>query len=314
MDYQDKLFEQIKEAERNAENQDFPAMEKIWSRLEEKLDKKEAKKTIALWQKIAVAASLLLVLSIGFQFLNSSSPKSIQEAPAVVTTTTKNNPSAVETNENTTNTTPVIVTKAEAAAIINNSIGQEVAVHNTQSKDTIMSSATNAISIPEIATAIASSEVADEKDAESNAIEQKLVAPASVAKEKASYKMAFAEKSQERAKKSSPLVVIDNTALSDSNASKRERIMQQELSNFKPENLESVIVLDNPLYIIDGNYFSEDDLFGPQPKSPYAPLNHQDIKTIVILKDTDAVSKYGEKGKKGVVIITTKTGKPAVQK
>ena len=41
MDYQDKLFEQIKEAERNAENQDFPAMEKVWSRLEEKLDKKE---------------------------------------------------------------------------------------------------------------------------------------------------------------------------------------------------------------------------------------------------------------------------------
>lgn len=314
MDYQDKLFEQIKEAERNAENQDFPAMEKVWSRLEEKLDKKEAKKTIALWQKIAVAASLLLVLSIGFQFLNSSSPKSIQEAPAVVTTTTKNNPSAVETNENTTNTTPVIVTKAEAEEIIDNIIGQEVAVHNTQSKDTIMSSATNAISIPEIATAIASSEVADEKDAESNAIEQKLAAPASVAKEKASYKMAFAEKSQERTKKSSPLVVIDNTALSDSNASKRERIMQEGLSNFKPENLESVIVLDNPLYIIDGNYFSEDDLFGPQPKSPYAPLNHQDIKTIVILKDTDAVSKYGEKGKKGVVIITTKTGKPAVQK
>jgi hypothetical protein len=313
MDYQDKLFEQIKEAERNAENQDFPAMEKVWSRLEEKLDKKEAKKTIALWKKIAVAASLLLVLSIGFQFLNSSSPKSIQEAPAVVTTT-KNNPSAVETNENKTSSSPIIIPKAEAEEIIDNIIGQEVAVHNTQSKDTIMSSATNAISIPEIATAIANLEVADEKDAESNAIEQKLAAPASVAKEKASYKMAFAEKSQERTKKSSPLVVIDNTALSDSNASKRERIMQQELSNFKPENLESVIVLDNPLYIIDGNYFSEDDLFGPQPKSPYAPLNHQDIKTIVILKDTDAVSKYGEKGKKGVVIITTKTGKPAVQK
>lgn len=314
MDYQDKLFEQIKEAERNAENQDFPAMEKVWSRLEEKLDKKEAKKTIALWQKIAVAASLLLVLSIGFQFLNSSSPKSIQEAPAVVTTTTKNNPSAVETNENTTNTTPEIVTKAEAEEIINNSIVQEVAIHNTQSKDTIMSSATNAISIPEIATAIASSEVADEKDTEFNKIEPRLAALAPIAKEKASYKMAFAEKSQERAKKSSPLVVIGNIALSNSNESKRERLLQNELSNFKPENLESVIVLDNPLYIIDGNYFSEDDLFGPQPKSPYAPLNHQDIKTIVILKDTDAVSEYGEKGKKGVVIITTKTGKPAVQK
>lgn len=314
MNHQDKLYDQIKEAERNAEKQDFPAMEKVWSRLEEKLDKKEAKKTIALWQKIAVAASLLLVLSIGFQFLNSSNPKSIEITQEVVTTTPKNNPSVVETNENTTISSSVIVPKVEAEGILNNSIAQEVAVHNVESNDTIMSSAPNTISILEIATAIASSEVADEKDTEFNEIESRLATLAPIAKEKASYKMAFAEKSQERTKKSSPLVVIGNLALSNSNESKRERLLQNELSNFKPENLESVIVLDNPLYIIDGNYFSEEDLFGPQPKSPYAPLNHQDIKTIVILKDTDAVSEYGEKGKKGVVIITTKTGKPAVQK
>jgi hypothetical protein len=314
MNHQDKLYDQIKEAERNAEKQDFPAMEKVWSRLEEKLDKKEAKRTIALWQKIAVAASLLLVLSIGFQFLNSSNPKSIEITREVVTTTPKNNPSVVETNENTTISSSVIVPKVEAEGILNNSIAQEVAVDNVESKDTIMSSAPNTISIPEIATAIASSEVADEKNTEFNKIEPRLAALAPIAKEKASYKMAFAEKSQERTKKSSPLVVIGNLALSNSNESKRERLLQNELSNFKPENLESVIVLDNPLYIIDGNYFSEEDLFGPQPKSPYAPLNHQDIKTIVILKDTDAVSEYGEKGKKGVVIITTKTGKPAVQK
>ena len=71
---------------------------------------------------------------------------------------------------------------------------------------------------------------------------------------------------------------------------------------------------NNPLYIIDGIYYSENDLFGKNPTSPYAPLNEQEIKTITILQDLEATEKYGEKGKKGVVIITTKAGKPAQKK
>ena len=62
--------------------------------------------------------------------------------------------------------------------------------------------------------------------------------------------------------------------------------------------------------LIDGVYYSENDLFGKNPTSPYAPLNKQEIKTITVLQDLEATSKYGEKGKKGVVIITTKYGKP----
>ena len=79
-------------------------------------------------------------------------------------------------------------------------------------------------------------------------------------------------------------------------------------------HLHSLVVLDAPLYIIDGIYYSEQDLFGKKPTSPYAPLDNQEIKTITILQDLEATSKYGEKGKKGVVIITTKNGKPALKK
>src|SRR5688500_16210522 len=84
MDNQDKLFDKIKEASQNAEFKDFPAMEKVWSRVEEKLDKKEAKKTIALWKKIAIAASLLLIISVGSQFLRTDKNANIKISDEVV--------------------------------------------------------------------------------------------------------------------------------------------------------------------------------------------------------------------------------------
>ena len=73
MDNQDKIFEKIKNAAQKAEEKDFPAFEKVWSRVEDKLDKKEDKKAIALWKKLAVAASLLLFFSLGYQFLKPES-------------------------------------------------------------------------------------------------------------------------------------------------------------------------------------------------------------------------------------------------
>lgn len=73
MDNQDKIFEKIKNASLKAEEKNFPAFEKVWMRVEEKLDKKEDKKAIALWKKLALAASLLLFFSLGYQFLKTDS-------------------------------------------------------------------------------------------------------------------------------------------------------------------------------------------------------------------------------------------------
>ncbi len=44
MENQDKIFEQFKDASKKAEAKDFPAMDKVWARVEEKLDKKETRK------------------------------------------------------------------------------------------------------------------------------------------------------------------------------------------------------------------------------------------------------------------------------
>jgi Ca-activated chloride channel family protein len=88
MDNQDKIFEKIKNASHKAEEKDFPAFEKVWTRVEEKLDKKEDKKAIVLWKKLTIAASLLLFFSLGYQFLKTDSeiiaPKATEENKVVI--------------------------------------------------------------------------------------------------------------------------------------------------------------------------------------------------------------------------------------
>nr|WP_228520827.1 VWA domain-containing protein [Flavobacterium sp. HJJ] len=88
MDNQDKIFNKIKNASQKAEEKDFPAFEKVWTRVEEKLDKKEDKKTIILWKKLAIAASLLLFFSLGYQFFKTDSkittPKASEENNVVI--------------------------------------------------------------------------------------------------------------------------------------------------------------------------------------------------------------------------------------
>ncbi|HEU4497438.1 MAG TPA: von Willebrand factor type A domain-containing protein [Flavobacterium sp.] len=68
MENQDKIYKQFSEASKKAETKDFPAMEKVWARVEEKLDKKEDRKTAAIWKRIGIAASLLLLVSLGYHF------------------------------------------------------------------------------------------------------------------------------------------------------------------------------------------------------------------------------------------------------
>lgn len=84
MENQDKIFEQFKDASKKAEAKDFPAIEKVWARVEEKLDKKEDKKTIAIWKKIGIAASLLLFFSLGYQFLKTDDSIETPKNPVVI--------------------------------------------------------------------------------------------------------------------------------------------------------------------------------------------------------------------------------------
>ena len=321
MDNQDKIFDKFKEAAQNSELKDFPGIEKVWSRVEEKLDKKEDKKTIALWKKIAIAASLLLLISLGSQFFLSDKTKEIQNNQVVVTdsveTKTKN---AVVEKDGVAVENPEIVPKEDAVKILDKQIQQQQKVAVNEIK-VAMTEATGSGTAKEIvpdavftpapvqaAPKYAEEEVTVEQDKNESFGYSKAV-------QKESARVAFAEKqSSVKAKKSAPLVVINGNAMANSDDAKKDKMMSAEMSNLEPSNVDSLVILDEPLYIIDGIYYSENDLYGPNPTSPYAPLDKQEIKTITILQDLEATSKYGEKGKKGVVIITTKTGKPVNKK
>lgn len=320
MDNQDKIFDKFKEAAHNSELKDFPGMEKVWSRVEDKLDKKEDKKAISLWKKIAIAASLLLIISLGAQFLKSEKTTTIPNSKVVVNEDETIQNSVVEKNKDAVAEDSNIVPKEKAIEILNNQVKNQQKVAVNEVKGSITEATANATTSVPAPNAIV---MAAPVQAETNYTEEEASTQKdkyesfgySKSVQKESSRVAFAEKqSSARAKKSAPLVVINGNAMANSDDAKKDKMMSAELSNLEPSNVDSLVILDEPLYIIDGIYYSENDLYGPNPTSPYAPLDKQEIKTITILQDLEATAKYGEKGKKGVVIITTKTGKPINKK
>lgn len=122
MGNQDKIFDKIKNAAQKAEEKEFPAFEKVWMRVEEKLDKKEDKKATVLWKKVAVAASLLLFFSLGYQFLKTDS-KTI--AP---NGTKENNVVVQEKNETNATEKPSEIIKSDAEVILKKQIEEPVAL------------------------------------------------------------------------------------------------------------------------------------------------------------------------------------------
>lgn len=146
MDNQDKIFEKIKNAAHKGEEKDFAAFENVWSRVEDKLDKKEDKKAIILWKKLAIAASLLLFFSLGYQFLKSDSELAIPKE-------SKENP-VVSTEKQDTNTTekPSEKIKPEASSILKKQIEKETTVaisDNKKSKKTAIVTADSEVEIKE---------------------------------------------------------------------------------------------------------------------------------------------------------------------
>jgi Ca-activated chloride channel homolog len=122
MKNQDKIFDKIKNASQKAEEKDFPALEKVWMRVEEKLDKKEDKKTIVLWKKLALAASLLLFFSLGYQFLKPDSKIIVPNGKK------ENNVVIQEKQDSNTTKKPSEIIKPDAEVILKKQIEEPVAL------------------------------------------------------------------------------------------------------------------------------------------------------------------------------------------
>ncbi len=324
MENQDKLYELFKTASEKSETKDFSAMDKVWNRVEDKLDNVVIKKRSQVWKKLAVAASVLLVISIGYQFLkneeiivNDTNPIVIKEK--VVTKTDEavavvedQKPVAPEKNDD------IDYKKADEVLSeptpVQNSVGfvepspkatEELA--KTQEKKS-ESQEESKLFQNQNARNVASSNqntfYPRGRKFDSNSV-QRSAAPVVVYE-------AEAAKEVSQDKKLDPLYVADGMVLKKDKAKKLQEILAEKDSENDDSDFEKVVELKEPLYIINGTYYSEKELFGPNPTSPYSPLNKQDIETISILQSDVATPIYGKKGEKGVVIIKTKNGKPAV--
>ncbi len=307
MEIQDKIFELIKKAAHNAETQDFPGMEKVWSRVEEKIDTKVLKTQNKIWKQVAVAASVLLVVSVAYQFLKEDKKTNQPKTQIVVTDTIKTvfSKSIIDKNPIVNNETIQTPSK-EAGQILN---------HKTTSNPTIeekldsiiTTTAVNALVVNADSKDKSISEKEDNTRSSGRFLKGQIYDAIVVRHQKNDDFNTNNDQSKETTQtKLKPLIVINGKVISSKDDNKS---VKQELSELD-EDLETVVELKEPLYIINGIHYSEQDLFGPNPTSPYAPLQKQEIKTIEILQDDEAIEKYGEKGKKGVVIIITQNGKP----
>ena len=289
MEKEDKIFDQFKSAADNAETKDFPGMENVWQRVEGKLDKKILKKENTLWKKIAVAACILLVGTLGFQFLKNNQTeikanKALTEIDSIKKTTPTNDIVTAEPLN------PAI--KKDAAQILQKQIiVTSVAVMEVKSEENYSISLD---SVPSGQGYFTAPTVTQNANAWKNSAESE-----SRNDNMKDVEMLMAKKGKiSNDHKEEPLVIIDNKAT-------KKNIKEIEFAD-----TDSLVVLNEPLYIINGVEYTEKEVFGPNPTSPYTPLNKQEIETLSILQDEKAIEIYGNKGKKGVVIITTKNGKP----
>lgn len=289
----DKLYNKIKEAAQNSEKQDFPAMDKVWNRVDEKLNASVLQKQNSQWKNIAVAASVLLVVALGFILnRNEAPPMEIREQVVAVDTMSMQQidttTQLVELeNKLIKEDAPEILRKqlkAVSAVAIQETVAQEVEI-----------SATKDVQITE----------------NQNRVSNKIVSIKASHYEARGVQQSgesFVADEQQVVRKPNPLLIVDGQAVKEGrNYQKSLDAAMKKADNGDDE----ILVLTEPLYIINGTQYSEEEMFGENPTSPYAPLTKQEIETLTILQGEKATSIYGDKGRNGVVLITTKGGKPA---
>ncbi|MGH2664231.1 hypothetical protein [Flavobacterium sp.] len=308
MENHDTLFNQIKTAAENAEAKDFPSMDKVWNRVEEKLETKVLTNKSNSWKKLAVAASIIALISIGYQFFKPEEKIMLPQNQVVIQE--KESESTPEGNAMVMTDSIGIINKKEREKILQNQIsgnGTTVVLQQPiKSEEIIIQN--YFYSISEKDKEVSRLDWFQNEESNTNSddnLKGYLFNTTGVHHIIQSSKSAD---STQAGRKNPPLIVIDGKAVTNNGKSKETMLAEMD-----GEEIET-IYLTEPLYIIDGIHYSEEELFGPNPTSPYAPLDKQEIKTVKILQEKNEIAPYGKKGEKGVVIITTKDGKPLVKK
>ncbi|WP_281636003.1 vWA domain-containing protein [Flavobacterium marginilacus] len=310
MDNQDKIFNKIKNASQKAEEKDFPAFEKVWMRVEEKLDKKEDKKAIVLWKKLAIAASLLLFFSLGYQFFKTDSeisiPKGIRENNVVIE----------EKKDTKATQEPSEAIKSDAETILKKQLSKQnpLAVLDTIYETKVSSVGNEAILVEESPNALnevvvigygtqkkssvtgsVTTVTADDlqKSKSSNNIQtlQGRVAGVQISNN-AGYVSPEYYYSTNKTKLIPGTKIATGNAYLALNKSKKE-----ESEQIRIRGNASISQTGEPLYVVDGI-----------PVNDISEINPNDIKNMNVLKDATSTAIYGSRASNGVILITTKNG------
>lgn len=322
MENQDKLYELFKSASEKSETKDFSGLDKVWGRVEDKLDSVVIKKSAQVWKKLAIAASILLIISVGYQFLKADKIVLTNAHPIVLKEkVTAKTLEAVAIVENKKTVTP------EKNATFNYDKIDEVLTEPTQARNSVSFVEQSPKKTDELDAPVDKKSESQEESKvfqNQNALNVASSNQGSLYPRNRKFELNLVQKTAQlvveykndankevvQEKKLEPLYVADGVVLKADKAKKLQKILDKKDGNNDDSEFEKVIELKEPLYIINGTYYSEQELFGPNPTSVYSPLNKQDIDSISILQSDVATPIYGEKGKNGVVVITTKYGKP----
>ncbi|WP_130735623.1 hypothetical protein [Flavobacterium sp. J27] len=303
MGTEDKLYKKIQQAAENTPSDSFPSMEKIWSRVEEKLETNVLKKEKNNWKKISVAASIIIVLSILYNFNKNESKNSIEQNTFITTADSLKNEEWIQKEEVVAFFTDTInKSKKDTLVALEKEIIPLTALPQISLQNENVSLPEKNVEIATNSTPLNIHPIADSV----------LVVPkkqnnsffATQGNRKMEYSSFFANSTTSQnpvqtKNKPNPLVVINGEVDS-----------LNTLKTLNSEEIDSIYILSNPLYIINGVEYTEESLFGKNPTSPYYPLDQQKIIATTILYKEEGEKEYGKKGKEGVVIIKTKNGKP----
>ena len=308
MEDNDKIFDQFKQAAGQMESKPFPTSEKVWSRVADQLDKKTLTKQHNLWKKTAIAASVLLVATLGYELFKPE-PLPIAPQQTVVVSDPDQSPSSVPIQEPTALPKPIHPQFKPSA---------DKFLREQTSRSPVVLSENPAADFP-------SSEQIEETETDA-VMKSKKAAPTSrparfqkgrafesvgVQREETEHPAETKKEPQTAivGNTQAPLVIVDGKAITGNEARKINSVSEG-IAKIDPNDEKEIVILKEPLYIINGHYYSEAELFGPNPTSPYAPLNQQEIETIQVFQGQKAIANFGKRGEKGVVVIRTKDRKP----
>lgn len=295
MGTEEKLYKKIQQAAENAEQKDFPGMEKIWARVEDKMETQTLQKEKHLWKKIAVAASVVLVGTLTFFLLQEKENVVIPENTVTTIDSSKNSIPTPETASGFVNTTPEIKKDAEQILqqqiVIQNNIVINDTINYKSKKEVVLSVP---IAMEEVQEMAKTSLVPTYNNNISNSASTNDSGYLAKGKRYDLANSVNLLKEKDKKEPNDDLLLIDG------------KLSKKSLNNLNPEEIESVVELKEPIYYINGVEYSEESLFGENPTSPYAPLSKQKIEKIEVIQPADAVKIYGKKGEKGVVIISIK--------